>query len=176
MSGVRYRVERCHSTLGRVRTLGRSARVRGRLTTEPSRVGLSGSPGEDTGCGGSPARISCPGTQVNSARHTDFIFSVLGEEWGCVGVVILLALFLFLIVEFLSLAKMSRDRGGTFSVLSLICFFIFHVIINVSMQIGVLPVTGIPLPLVSYGGAATMLFFTAIGLILNVDFRRFVNS
>ena len=60
-------------------------------------------------------------------------------------------------------------------VLSLICFFIFHILINVSMQIGLLPVTGIPLPLISYGGSATMMFFMAIGLIQNVGFRRFVN-
>jgi len=84
-------------------------------------------------------------------------------------------LYLFLIIESLSVAKASRDRGGTFLVLSLICFFIFHILINVSMQIGLLPVTGIPLPLISYGGSATMMFFMAIGLILNVGFRRFVN-
>ncbi|MEA2342873.1 MAG: rod shape determining protein RodA, partial [Thermoanaerobaculia bacterium] len=107
--------------------------------------------------------------------HTDFIFSVLGEEWGFAGVSVVLTLYLFLIVESLSVAKASRDRGGTFLVLSLICFFIFHIVINVSMQIGLLPVTGIPLPLISYGGSATMMFFMAIGLILNVGFRRFVN-
>jgi rod shape determining protein RodA len=60
-------------------------------------------------------------------------------------------------------------------VVSLVAFFIFHVVINVSMQIGLLPVTGIPLPLISYGGSATMMFFMAVGLILNVDYRKFVN-
>jgi rod shape determining protein RodA len=119
------------------------------------------------------------GTQVNleylPARHTDFIFSVLGEEWGFVGVLTVLVLYLFLVIESLSVAKQSRDRGGTFLVLALICFFIFHIIINIGMQIGLLPVTGIPLPLISYGGSATMMFFMSIGLILNVDFRKFVN-
>src|SRR5262249_58672228 len=86
------------------------------------------------------------------ARHTDFIFSVLGEEWGFVGVLTVLVLYLFLIIESLSVAKQSRDRGGTFLVLSLICYFIFHIILNVGMQIGLLPVAGIPLPLISYGG------------------------
>jgi rod shape determining protein RodA len=132
-----------------------------------------------TGSGGITGKGFLHGTQVNleylPARHTDFIFSVLGEEWGFVGVSVVLTLYLFLIVESLSVAKASRDRGGTFLVLSLICFFIFHVLINVSMQIGLLPVTGIPLPLISYGGSATMMFFMAIGLILNVGFRRFVN-
>jgi rod shape determining protein RodA len=132
-----------------------------------------------TGSGGITGKGFLHGTQVNleylPARHTDFIFSVLGEEWGFVGVSVVLTLYLFLIVESLAVAKASRDRGGTFLVLSLICFFIFHILINVSMQIGLLPVTGIPLPLISYGGSATMMFFMAIGLILNVGFRKFVN-
>ncbi len=132
-----------------------------------------------TGSGGITGKGFLHGTQVNleylPARHTDFIFSVLGEEWGFVGVLVVLTLYLFLILESLSVAKSARDRGGTFLVLALVCFFIFHIIINVSMQIGLLPVTGIPLPLISYGGSATMMFFMAIGLILNVDFRKFVN-
>jgi rod shape determining protein RodA len=132
-----------------------------------------------TGSGGVTGKGFLHGTQVNleylPARHTDFIFSVLGEEWGFVGVLVVLTLYLFLILESLSVAKAARDRGGTFLVLSLIAFFIFHVVINVSMQIGLLPVTGIPLPLISYGGSATMMFFMAVGLILNVDFRKFVN-
>jgi rod shape determining protein RodA len=132
-----------------------------------------------TGSGGITGKGFLQGTQVNleylPARHTDFIFSVLGEEWGFVGVTVVLSLYLFLILQALAVAKNSRDRGGTFLVLSLISFFIFHIVINVSMQIGLLPVTGIPLPLLSYGGSATMMFFMAIGLILNVDFRKFVN-
>jgi rod shape determining protein RodA len=132
-----------------------------------------------TGSGGITGKGYLHGTQVNlaylPARHTDFIFSVLGEEWGFAGVSVVLALYLFLILESLSVAKAARDRGGTFLVLSLICFFIYHIVINVSMQIGLFPVTGIPLPLISYGGSATMMFFMAIGLILNVDFRKFVN-
>jgi rod shape determining protein RodA len=132
-----------------------------------------------TGSGGITGKGFLHGTQVNleylPARHTDFIFSVLGEEWGFVGVIVVLTLYLFLILESLSVAKGARDRGGTFLVLALISFFIFHILINVSMQIGLLPVTGIPLPLISYGGSATMMFFIAVGLILNVDFRKFVN-
>jgi rod shape determining protein RodA len=109
-------------------------------------------------------------------HHTDFIFSILGEEWGFIGVVIVLALYLFFIIQALTFAKHARDRGGTFLVICLISFFIFHILINVSMQIGVLPTTGIPLPLISYGGSSTMMFFIAAGLIANVDMRRFVNA
>jgi rod shape determining protein RodA len=110
------------------------------------------------------------------ARHTDFIFAVLGEEWGFIGVAIVLSLYLYLIVQAFTFAKHARDRGGTFLVICLISFIIFHVFINVAMQIGVLPTTGIPLPLISYGGSSTMMFMIAIGLIANVDMRRFVNA
>ena len=104
--------------------------------------------------------LSLPyGTQAKleylPARHTDFIFAVLGEEWGFIGVVIALGLYLFLVVQALTFAKHARDRGGTFLVICLISFVIFHVLINVSMQIGILPTTGIPLPLISYGGSST---------------------
>lgn len=109
------------------------------------------------------------------ASHTDFIFSVLAEEFGFVGVAVVLGLYLFLIIQALTIARSSRDRGGSFLVICLISFFIFHVFINVAMQIGLLPTTGIPLPLISYGGSSTMMFFLAIGLILNVDFRKYVN-
>jgi rod shape determining protein RodA len=131
------------------------------------------------GSGGITGKGFMQGTQTKygylPARHTDFIFAVLGEEWGFVGVVVLLTLYLFLIIQAFMIAKASRDRGGTFLAISLIAFFIFHILINVSMQIGLLPTTGIPLPLVSYGGSSTMMFFIAIGLILNVDYRKFVN-
>ncbi|HEY8712414.1 MAG TPA: rod shape-determining protein RodA [Thermoanaerobaculia bacterium] len=133
-----------------------------------------------TGSGGIRGKGFLHGTQVNlqylPASHTDFIFSVLGEEWGFVGVSIVLTLYLYLIIQALLIAAKSRDRGGAFLVLGLISFFVFHIVINVSMQIGLLPVTGIPLPLLSYGGSATMMFLMAIGLILNVDMRRFVNA
>jgi rod shape determining protein RodA len=131
------------------------------------------------GSGGIHGKGFRQGTQAKleylPARHTDFIFAVLGEEWGFIGVLIVLGLYLYLIIQALFFARNARDRGGAFLVICLICFFIFHVLINVSMQIGVLPTTGIPLPLVSYGGSSTMMFLIAIGLMANVDMRRFVN-
>jgi rod shape determining protein RodA len=132
------------------------------------------------GSGGIHGKGFKQGTQARldfiPEHHTDFIFSVLGEEWGFIGVVIVLGLYLFLIVQALTFAKHARDRGGTFLIICLISFVIFHVIINVAMQIGVLPTTGIPLPLISYGGSSTLMFFIAIGLMANVDMRRFVNA
>src|SRR6266496_680487 len=132
------------------------------------------------GSGGIHGKGFRQGTQAKleylPARHTDFIFAVLGEEWGFIGVSIVLGLYLFLIIQALTFARNARDRGGTFLAICLISFFIFHVLINVSMQVGLLPTTGIPLPLISYGGSSTMMFFMAIGLMLNVDMRRFVNA
>jgi rod shape determining protein RodA len=132
------------------------------------------------GSGGINGKGFRHGTQAKleflPARHTDFIFAVLGEEWGFIGVVIVLGLYLFLTIQALTFAKQARDRGGTFLIICLIAFVMFHVLINVSMQIGILPTTGIPLPLISYGGSSTMMFFIVIGLILNVDMRRFVNA
>ncbi len=109
-------------------------------------------------------------------HHTDFIFAVLGEEWGFIGVMIVLGLYLYFVILALTFAKHARDRGGTFLIIGLVAFFVFHILINVSMQIGILPTTGIPLPLISYGGSSTMMFFIAIGLIANVEMRRFVNA
>jgi rod shape determining protein RodA len=132
------------------------------------------------GSGGIHGKGFTHGTQAKLGfvpeHHTDFIFSVLGEEWGFIGVLIVLGLYLYLVVQALTFAKQARDRGGTFLIICLISFFIFHVLINVSMQIGILPTTGIPLPLISYGGSSTMMFFIAVGLIANVDMRRFVNA
>ncbi|MDX1583691.1 MAG: rod shape-determining protein RodA [Thermoanaerobaculia bacterium] len=131
------------------------------------------------GSGGITGKGFKEGTQAKleflPARHTDFIFAVLGEEWGFVGVVVVLGLYLFLIIQALTIAKQARDRGGAFLVICLISFFVFHILINIAMQIGLLPTTGIPLPLISYGGSSTMMFFLAIGLILNVDLRKYAN-
>ncbi|HEX9162369.1 MAG TPA: rod shape-determining protein RodA, partial [Thermoanaerobaculia bacterium] len=117
------------------------------------------------GSGGIHGKGFKQGTQASlgylPARHTDFIFAVLGEEWGFIGVLIVLGLYLYLIVQAMTFAKHARDRGGTFLVICLISFIIFHVLINISMQIGVLPTTGIPLPLISYGGSSTMMFMIA---------------
>jgi rod shape determining protein RodA len=129
------------------------------------------------GSGGIHGKGFRNGTQAKleflPARHTDFIFAVLGEEWGFIGVTVVLGLYLYLIQQALSIGKNARDRGGTFLCICLISFFIFHIFINVSMQIGVLPTTGIPLPLISYGGSSTMMFLMAVGLIANVQLRRF---
>ena len=107
---------------------------------------------------------------------TDFIFAVVAEEWGFLGVILVLGLFAGLVLRCLKLASVARDRGGVFLILGLIAIILFSVVINTSMMIGLLPTTGIPLPLVSYGGSSIATTFLAIGLILGVEYRRFANA
>jgi len=105
-------------------------------------------------------------------KHTDFIFSVFAEETGFLGVAILLSLFLFVILKGLNIAFRAGDRFGFFLSLGLISSFAFYIIFNVGMTIGLFPITGIPLPLLSYGGSSLITNFFAIGLLLNVEMRR----
>jgi len=109
-------------------------------------------------------------------QHTDFILAVIAEEWGFLGVILVLGLFATLLLRALALAQVARDRGGVFLILALAGILFFSVVVNASMMIGLLPTTGIPLPLVSYGGSSVATTFLAIGLILGVEYRRFANA
>ncbi len=109
------------------------------------------------------------------ARHTDFIFAVLAEEWGFVGVATALGLFAFYVWNGAVIAGRARDRTGILLAVGLLSGFAFHVLYNTAMVIGLLPITGIPLPFLSYGGSFTLAMFIATGLVLNVDLRRHVN-
>ncbi len=109
------------------------------------------------------------------ARHTDFIFSVIGEEFGFVGVIVTFLLyFLFLARLFLSVTK-SRDRAGVLIVYMVSTMIAFQFFVNVLMTIGLFPIAGVPLPLISYGGSSLITNFLAVSLVLNVRMRRFVN-
>jgi rod shape determining protein RodA len=109
------------------------------------------------------------------ARHTDFIFAVLAEEWGFLGVVVVLALYVFYVRNGVIVALRSRDRKAMLLVVGLLSGFAFHVLYNTAMVVGLLPITGIPLPFLSYGGSFTLANFFATGMILGIDFRRYVN-
>ncbi|MCK4431635.1 MAG: rod shape-determining protein RodA [Candidatus Aminicenantes bacterium] len=109
------------------------------------------------------------------ARHTDFIFSVIGEEFGFIGVIFsLFCYFLFLSRLFQSAIK-SRDRAGVYIVFMVAMMICCQFFINVLMTIGLFPVTGVPLPLLSYGGSSLLTSYLAVALVLNVKMRRFVN-
>jgi rod shape determining protein RodA len=109
------------------------------------------------------------------ARHTDFILAVLAEEWGFLGVATVLGLFVLYIRSGARIAMRARDRSGILVVVGLLSVFCFHVLYNSAMVIGFLPITGIPLPFLSYGGTFMLYNFTATGIILGVDLRRYVN-
>lgn len=109
------------------------------------------------------------------ARHTDFVFSVLAEEWGFLGVAMVLSLYAIYVLNGARVAQRARDRVGILLVVGLLSMFGFHVLYNTAMVVGLVPITGIPLPFLSYGGSFTLANFIACGLILGVDFRRFVN-
>ncbi len=107
-------------------------------------------------------------------KHTDFIFSVWAEEWGFVGCFILLTLFALLIWLCLRVARRSKDRYGSLLVVGLSALILWQMLINVGMVIGVLPVVGITLPFISYGGSSLIALCLAIGLIENVSMRRYM--
>jgi rod shape determining protein RodA len=107
------------------------------------------------------------------AQHTDFIFSVFAEEWGLLGCLILLGLYFLLIALSLRVAGRAKDRFGALLVLGVVTILFWQVTINVAMVTGLLPVVGIPLPLLSYGGSSLVSVMAAIGLVINVSMRRF---
>lgn len=107
-------------------------------------------------------------------QHTDFIFSVLAEEWGFVGSIALLLLFLMLILWGLNVAQGCRDPFGTILSVGITAMFFWQVTINIGMVMGLMPVVGVPLPLISYGGSSIVTTMISIGLLLNVSMRRFM--
>ncbi len=112
------------------------------------------------------------GTQTHlnflPAHHTDFIFSVIGEELGFMGAILLLGLFALIIWRAFRITRMSRHLYGTLIAAGVAAVFVFQVFLNVGMTIGIMPVTGIPLPLVSFGSSSLVVFFMAIGLLQSV--------
>ncbi len=119
------------------------------------------------------------GTQKGLAflpeRHTDFIFSVLGEELGFLGAVVLLGLFLVIILRGIDYAAAARRPFNRFVAVGVVTYFTFHVVVNVAITTGLLPVTGLPLPLISYGGSNLVVSSLLLGLLLNVSSRTFEN-
>jgi rod shape determining protein RodA len=128
------------------------------------------------GSGGTDGKGFKAGTQTQLSflpeNHTDFVFSVLGEEWGLAGGVLLLILFFFLLWAGISIASRARDRFGTLLSVGVGAFIFWHVFINVGMVTGALPVVGVTLPLMSYGGSSVMAIMGGVGVWLSVSNRR----
>ena len=107
--------------------------------------------------------------------HTDFVFAVLGEEYGFFGVVVVLGLLLLYLWNGVRVALAARDPAGMLLVVGLLAFIAGHVLYNTAMVVGLLPITGIPLPFLSYGGSFMLFCCAATGLMIGLDVRRFVN-
>jgi rod shape determining protein RodA len=108
-------------------------------------------------------------------RHTDFIFSVWAEEHGFVGCLLLLALYFGLVASAVEIAGNARDRFGHYLALGVTAMIFWQTVINIGMVTGVMPVVGVTLPLMSYGGSSVLAIFLGLGLLANVGMRRFVN-
>jgi rod shape determining protein RodA len=122
---------------------------------------------------------SSQGSQTHLAflpvPQTDFIFAAFAEEHGFVGALGVLLLYFIVLMRLTQNAQTAPDRAGTFLVMGVVAVLSFHVLVNVGMVVGFMPVTGIPLPLMSYGGSSVLFMFLALGMVMNVRMRRFVN-
>jgi rod shape determining protein RodA len=128
------------------------------------------------GSGGCCGTGYLKGTQTNlnfvPEQHTDFIFTVVGEEFGFVGAVVLLSLYALLLWRAIRIAMMSKDKFGTYLAAGIASMFAIQMFVNIGMTLGIMPITGIPLPFVSYGGSSLIANCVAVGLLLNIHMRR----
>ncbi len=117
------------------------------------------------------------GTQTSLSyvpeNHTDFVFTVIAEELGFLGASLVLGLFLILVWRGLRIAILSKDLFGTLVASGVVAVLTLQVFVNVGMTVGIMPVTGLPLPFISYGGTSLIVWFAMVGLLLNVHMRRF---
>ena len=129
------------------------------------------------GSGGITGKGLFNGPQTNLSyvpeQHTDFIFTVVGEELGFAGSALLLVLFGVVVWRTWRTASLSKDLFGTLVCVGIVSMLVFQIFENAGMTMGIMPITGIPLPLLSYGGSSIIATFVAIGLVLNVHMRRF---
>ncbi len=131
------------------------------------------------GSGGLWGKGITKGTQTQGmflpVPQTDFIFAAWCEEHGFVGAVAVLLLYFLLLMRLVHNAQTAPDRVGAFVVMGVVAVLFFHILVNVGMVVGYMPVTGIPLPLMSYGGSSVLFMFLALGMVMNIRMRRFVN-
>lgn len=131
------------------------------------------------GAGGLWGQGMAQGTQTRGeflpVPHTDFIFAAFAEEYGFVGALGLLGLYLLVLMRLVHHAQDAPDRTAGMVVMGVVAVLAFHVLVNVGMVVGLMPVTGIPLPLMSSGGSSLLFMFAALGLVMNIRMARFVN-
>jgi rod shape determining protein RodA len=131
------------------------------------------------GAGGIWGKGANKGTQTQGdflpIPYTDFIFAAFCEEHGFVGAVGVLLLYFLILMRLIQNAQTASDLPGSFIIMGVVAVIVFQIAVNVGMVVGLMPVTGIPLPLLSYGGSSVLFTFLALGIVMNVRMRRFVN-
>ncbi len=130
------------------------------------------------GSGGIAGKGFLKGTQTQlhfiPEQHTDFIFSVLGEEWGFIGCIILLLLLGAFLLWGLRIANHAKEMFGTLLAFGIVSVFFLHIIINIGGVLGLLPVTGVTLPFISYGGSSILTAFAGVGILMNISMRKYM--
>ncbi|MCK4966197.1 rod shape-determining protein RodA, partial [bacterium] len=128
------------------------------------------------GSGGASGKGFLHGTQSQlrflPQQHTDFIFSVFGEEFGFLGVICVLILYFFIILHGITIAVIAKNRFAGLVAIGISSVIFIHVFVNISMTVGLLPVTGLPLPFMSYGGSAMISFLAMIGILINISVNK----
>jgi rod shape determining protein RodA len=131
------------------------------------------------GSGGISGKGYLQGTQSHyqflPQQSTDFIFSIFSEEWGLLGGIVVFSLFLLIVIRLIRIVKIATDPFGAYITSGLVGMYIFHFLINVGMTMGIMPITGIPLLFMSYGGSALISAMAGIGLAMSVHIRRFLH-
>ena len=131
------------------------------------------------GSGGIWGKGATKGTQTQGdflpIPYTDFIFAAFAEEHGFVGAVLVVLLYFLVLMRLIQNAQTAADLPGAFIVMGVVSVLVFQIAVNVGMVVGLMPVTGIPLPLMSYGGSSVLFTFMALGMVMNVRMGRFVN-
>jgi len=131
------------------------------------------------GSGGLWGKGTNQGTQTQGdflpIPYTDFIFAAFCEEHGFVGGMGILLLYFLVLMRLIENAQQASDLPGAFIVMGVVGVLLFQIVVNIGMVVGLMPVTGIPLPLMSYGGSSILFTFAALGIVMNIRMRRFVN-
>lgn len=131
------------------------------------------------GSGGIWGKGTNRGTQTQGdflpIPYTDFIFAALGEEHGFIGCLAVLILYFLILMRLIQNAQTASDLPGTLIVMGVVAVLVFQIAVNIGMVLGLMPVTGIPLPLLSYGGSSVLFTFLSLGIVMNIRMRRFVN-
>jgi rod shape determining protein RodA len=131
------------------------------------------------GSGGIWGKGANKGTQTQGdflpIPYTDFIFAAFSEEHGFIGAVGVLVLYFLILMRLIQNAQTASDLPGAFIIMGVVAVIVFQIAVNIGMVVGLMPVTGIPLPLMSYGGSSILFTFLALGIVMNIRMRRFVN-